>query len=31
EPEKLPAGRISGKEKTVWYVDQTAGNLVWGC
>jgi 6-phosphogluconolactonase len=30
EPEKLPAGRISGKEKTVWYVDQTAGNLVWG-
>ena len=31
EPAKLPAGRISGKEKTVWYVDQTAGNLVWGC
>lgn len=31
EPTKLPAGRISGKEKTVWYVDQTAGNLVWGC
>lgn len=30
-PESLPAGRISGKEKTVWYIDQTAGNLVWGC
>lgn len=27
----LPAGKIQGKEKTVWYVDQTAGNLVWGC
>ena len=31
EPTTLPAGRIAGKEKTVWYVDQTAGNLVWGC
>ena len=31
QPNRLPAGRISGKEKTVWYVDQTAGNLVWGC
>ena len=30
-PEQLPAGRVSGKEKTVWYIDQTAGNLVWGC
>jgi 6-phosphogluconolactonase len=30
-PESLPAGRIKGKEKTVWYIDQTAGNLVWGC
>lgn len=27
----LPAGRVHGKEKTVWYVDQTAGILVWGC
>ena len=27
----LPAALIQGKEKTVWYVDQTAGNLVWGC
>jgi 6-phosphogluconolactonase len=31
EPTVIPAGRIQGKEKTVWYVDQTAGNLVWGC
>lgn len=31
EPAIIPAGRIQGKEKTVWYVDQTAGNLVWGC
>lgn len=31
DPESLPAGRIHGKEKTVWFVDQTAGNLVWGC
>ena len=31
EPMSLPVGRVSGKEKTVWYVDQTAGNLVWGC
>ena len=30
-PETLPAGRVSGKEKTVWYLDQTAGNLVLGC
>jgi len=30
-PKVLPVGRIQGKEKTVWYVDQTAGNLVWGC
>jgi 6-phosphogluconolactonase len=30
-PFELPVGRIQGKEKTVWYVDQTAGNLVWGC
>lgn len=30
-PTSLPAGRVHGKEKTVWYIDQTAGNLVWGC
>ena len=27
----LPAALVQGKEKTVWYIDQTAGNLVWGC
>jgi 6-phosphogluconolactonase len=27
----LPAAKIQGIEKTVWYVDQTAGNLLWGC
>lgn len=31
DPDSLPVGRVRGKEKTVWYVDQTAGNLVWGC
>jgi 6-phosphogluconolactonase len=30
-PQVIPAGRVSGKEKTAWYIDQTAGNLVWGC
>lgn len=30
-PSELPASLVRGKEKTVWYVDQTAGNLVWGC
>lgn len=30
-PTELPVGKIHGKEKTVWYVDQTAGNLAWGC
>ena len=30
-PESLPVGRVRGREKTVWYVDQTAGTLVWGC
>ena len=31
DPRALPVGRVQGKEKTVWYLDQTAGNLVWGC
>ena len=31
DPQVLPAGQIQGKEKTVWFIDQTAGNLVWGC
>ncbi len=30
-PEKLPVGRIHGKSKTVWFVDQSAGNKTWGC
>lgn len=30
-PENLPASRVSGEDKTVWYLDQTAGNLVFGC
>lgn len=29
--EKLPAARIAGKNKTIWFVDQTAGNETWGC
>lgn len=29
--EKLPAARIAGKSKTIWFVDQTAGNETWGC
>lgn len=31
EQKRLPAANVTGKKKTVWYVDQTAGNLVWGC
>ena len=31
EEPTLPAAKIHGKEKTVWFIDQTAGNLVWGC
>ncbi|MEN9713875.1 MAG: hypothetical protein RLZZ164_539 [Actinomycetota bacterium] len=31
EPTALPAGRVHGKNKTVWFVDQTAGNTTWGC
>lgn len=30
-PEQLPVGRIHGKNKTVWFVDQSAGNKTWGC
>lgn len=30
-PTELPVGNVQGKEKTVWYVDQTAGILTWGC
>jgi len=31
DAEKLPAARIAGKSKTIWFVDQTAGNETWGC
>lgn len=31
EPESLPVGRVSGTEKTVWFVDATAGVKTWGC
>ncbi len=31
EPERLPVGRVRGTQKTVWFVDQTAGTTTWGC
>ena len=31
EPTKLPVGRVHGAKKTIWFVDQTAGNETWGC
>ena len=31
EPTSLPVGRVHGKVKTVWFVDQTAGTTTWGC
>jgi 6-phosphogluconolactonase len=31
DPTSLPAGRVHGKIKTIWFVDQTAGNTSWGC
>lgn len=30
-PESLPVGRVSGRQKTVWFIDQSAGNKTWGC
>ncbi|MFM6963471.1 MAG: 6-phosphogluconolactonase [Micrococcales bacterium] len=30
-PTELPAGRVHGAIKTLWFVDATAGNLTWGC
>lgn len=30
-PELLPVGRVRGKSKTVWFVDDGAGNATWGC
>ncbi len=31
DPNSLPVGRVHGKRKTVWFVDQTAGTTTWGC
>ena len=31
EPRSLPVGLISGKTRTVWFVDQAAGARTWGC
>ncbi len=31
DPHKLPVGRVQGSQKTVWFVDQTAGARTWGC
>lgn len=30
-PDSLPVGRVRGKFRTVWFVDQAAGTKVWGC
>ncbi len=31
QPERLPVGRVTGRKATKWFIDATAGNLVWGC
>lgn len=31
DPERIPAGRVHGTNRTVWFVDQTAGVTTWGC
>lgn len=31
DPKSLPVGRVQGKSKTVWFIDQSAGNKTWGC
>jgi 6-phosphogluconolactonase len=31
DPTQLPVGRVSGKQKTIWFIDQSAGNKTWGC
>lgn len=31
EPTSLPVGRVHGRLRTVWFVDQTAGATTWGC
>jgi len=30
-PKSLPVGRVQGLEKTIWFVDSTAGFQTWGC
>ena len=30
-PESLPVGRVRGTDKTIWFVDATAGTKTWGC
>lgn len=30
-PQELPVGRVSGGERTLWFVDATAGVTTWGC
>lgn len=30
-PQELPVGRVSGRERTIWFVDATAGVTTWGC
>ena len=31
DPTSLPVGRVHGLNRTVWFVDQTAGSTTWGC
>ena len=31
DAESLPVGRVRGVQKTVWFVDATAGAATWGC
>lgn len=31
QPDTLPVGRVKGKQKTIWFIDQAAGNKTWGC
>ncbi|MCX8528534.1 MAG: 6-phosphogluconolactonase [Rhodoluna sp.] len=31
DPTSLPVGRVHGVKRTVWFVDQTAGQTTWGC
>ncbi|MEN9730887.1 MAG: hypothetical protein RL488_197 [Actinomycetota bacterium] len=31
DPASLPVGRVRGVERTVWFVDATAGVTTWGC